>query len=180
MLEFTLEDNELAEKAGDLRAQAVNVGSYTRDDIIDRIMKIGAGLTRSDIVAVFEAEKQVIADGGAEAKVDPSGIMAVVPTLTAGAYRVRIVTQSSSGKYLKSPRTFTRGEPRIGQHALHAITFNYAITPVITCATGRFIEYIRNAQGIDAEQKTLWVFIFSVWAGCELQPGKEMVFCWSG
>jgi hypothetical protein len=69
MLEFTLEDDELTEKAGDLRVQVVNVSSYTRDDIIDRIMKIGAGLTRLDIVAVFEAEKQVItdiiADGGA-------------------------------------------------------------------------------------------------------------------
>jgi hypothetical protein len=69
MLEYTLEDNELTDKPGDLRAQVVNVESFTQHDLVDRILKIGAGLTRSDVVSVLEAEKQVvsdiIADGGA-------------------------------------------------------------------------------------------------------------------
>ncbi|MDR0374296.1 MAG: DUF4469 domain-containing protein [Treponema sp.] len=69
MLEYTLEDNELTEKPGDLRAQVVNVASHTQNDIIDRMLKSGAGLTRSDIVSVFEAEKRsvmdIIAEGGA-------------------------------------------------------------------------------------------------------------------
>ncbi|MDR0645398.1 MAG: DUF4469 domain-containing protein [Treponema sp.] len=69
MLEYTLEDNELTDKPGDLRAQVVNVVSYTQNDIIDRILKTGAGLTRSDVISVLEAEKEVvsdiIADGGA-------------------------------------------------------------------------------------------------------------------
>jgi hypothetical protein len=69
MLEYTLEDNELTDKPGDLRAQVINVTSYTQNDIVDRVMKIGAGLTRSDIASVLEAEKQVIeaivAEGGA-------------------------------------------------------------------------------------------------------------------
>jgi hypothetical protein len=228
MLEYTLEDNELTEKPGDLRAQVLNVTSYTQNDIVDRIMQIGAGLTRSDIVSVIEAEKQVIsaiiADGGAVNtelfnafpsisgvfdtpnapfdtgkhkvniklqpgvvlrsavsqvktrriaaavtgtvitsvtdlktgsvngtitpsrdlkfsgvklkiagdmdtvgiyfihtagsgvfKVDPSDIVvnnpseliAVIPPLSAGTYRVRIITQYSPGKYLKTPHTFT-------------------------------------------------------------------------
>ncbi|MDR0375268.1 MAG: DUF4469 domain-containing protein [Treponema sp.] len=39
---------------------------------------------------------------------NPSEIIAVIPPLSAGAYRVKIVTQfSSSGKYLKNPHTFT-------------------------------------------------------------------------
>ena len=63
MLEYTLEENHLTEAdAGDYRAQVVNVTSYTSSEIVERIMKIGAGLTRSDIASVLEAEKQVIAD----------------------------------------------------------------------------------------------------------------------
>jgi hypothetical protein len=228
MLEYTLEDNELTDKTGDLRAQVINVTSYTQNDIVDHILKIGAGLTRSDVASVLEAEKQVIeaiiaeggavntelfnafpsvsgvfdtpdqafdhskhkvkinlhpgvvlrsavsqvkpkriaavvsgtiitsatdlktgsingtltpgrdvklsgaklkiagdnldvglyfvpTGGGAEVKVDPSDIVvnnpaeliAVIPPLPAGAYRVRIITQYTSGKYLKTPHTFT-------------------------------------------------------------------------
>ncbi|MDR0410460.1 MAG: DUF4469 domain-containing protein, partial [Treponema sp.] len=62
-------DNELTEKQGDLRAQVINVVSHTQNDVIDRIMDMGAGLTRSDVVSVFEAEKKVVAriivEGGA-------------------------------------------------------------------------------------------------------------------
>jgi hypothetical protein len=66
MLEYTLEDNELTEKPGDFRAQVVNVASLTQTALIDRILKIGAGLTRSDVVSVLEAEKQVVTDVIAE------------------------------------------------------------------------------------------------------------------
>jgi hypothetical protein len=62
MLEYALEENDLTVSPGDFRAQVVNVRSYTQEEIIDRIMKIGAGLTRSDISAVLEAEKQVLTD----------------------------------------------------------------------------------------------------------------------
>jgi hypothetical protein len=66
MLEYTLEPNELTSDPNDFRAQVVNVRSFTQSDVIDRIMKIGAGLTRSDIVSVLEAEKQVVTDLVAE------------------------------------------------------------------------------------------------------------------
>ncbi|MHB9296535.1 hypothetical protein PilKf_02308 [Pillotina sp. SPG140] len=62
MLEYTLEYNELTEEPGDLRAQVVNARSYTEQELIDKILQIGAGLTRSDVVSVLEAIKQVIAD----------------------------------------------------------------------------------------------------------------------
>jgi len=69
VLEYSLELNELTGNPNDFRAQVVNVRSYSQEDIVDRIMRTGAGLTRSDIVSVIEAEKQVIAeivgDGGA-------------------------------------------------------------------------------------------------------------------
>jgi hypothetical protein len=69
MLEYVLEVNDLTTLPDDYRAQVVNVASHTQEDIVDRIMRIGAGLTRSDIAAVLEAEKQVvteiIAEGGA-------------------------------------------------------------------------------------------------------------------
>jgi hypothetical protein len=62
MLEYTLEENHLTDEAGDYRAQVINVTSYTSGELADRIMKIGAGLTRSDVASVLEAAKQVIAD----------------------------------------------------------------------------------------------------------------------
>ncbi|MDR0643464.1 MAG: DUF4469 domain-containing protein [Treponema sp.] len=69
MLEYCLEINELTSEPDDMRAQAVNVISHNQTVIIDRILKIGAGLTRSDVLSVLEAEKQVIcemlAEGGA-------------------------------------------------------------------------------------------------------------------
>jgi hypothetical protein len=231
MLEYTLDENELTEKQGDLRAQVINVTSHTQNNIVDSIMKIGAGLTRSDIVSVLEAEKQVVEDiiaeggavntelfnafpsvsgvfdtpdepfdpkkhkvrinlhpgvalrqaaaqvktrrvaavasgtvitavtdlktgsvngtltpgrdvklsgvklkiagdepevglyfvpaAGAIVRVDPSDIVvnnpaeviAVIPALTAGTYRVRIVTQYTSGRLLKTPHTFTFDKP---------------------------------------------------------------------
>jgi hypothetical protein len=69
MLDYTLEANDLTANPDDFRAQVTNVRSYTQEDLVNRIMQIGAGLTRSDVAAVLEAEKQVvseiIADGGA-------------------------------------------------------------------------------------------------------------------
>jgi hypothetical protein len=51
---------------------------------------------------------------GAPVKVDPtdfvvnnpSDLIAVIPALAAGAWRVRIITQYGSGKALKNPHTF--------------------------------------------------------------------------
>ena len=69
MLEYVLEVNGLTAAPDDYRAQVVNVASHTQEDIVNRIMQIGAGLTRSDIAAVLEAEKQVVveivSEGGA-------------------------------------------------------------------------------------------------------------------
>ena len=49
MLEYVLEVNGLTAAPDDYRAQVVNVVSHTQEDIVNRIMRIGAGLTRSDI-----------------------------------------------------------------------------------------------------------------------------------
>jgi hypothetical protein len=62
MIEYTLEPYELNGNPNDFRAQVTNLRSFTQKDIVDRIMKIGAGLTRSDVVSVMEAEKQVVAE----------------------------------------------------------------------------------------------------------------------
>jgi hypothetical protein len=66
MLEYVLEANELTDNPNDLRAQVVNVSSLNQSDLVHRIMKIGAGLTISDVTSVIEAAKQVIADVIAE------------------------------------------------------------------------------------------------------------------
>jgi hypothetical protein len=45
-----------------MRAKTVNVVSRNQAAVIDRILKTGAGLTRSDVLSVFEAQKQVVCD----------------------------------------------------------------------------------------------------------------------
>ncbi|GHV69408.1 hypothetical protein FACS1894199_18080 [Bacteroidia bacterium] len=62
MVEYVLTENLLTDAPDDFRAQVVNVQSHNEDDILERIMKIGAGLTRSDVRSVLEAQKQVITD----------------------------------------------------------------------------------------------------------------------
>lgn len=61
-LDYSLILNKLTTKPNDMRAQTEHVVSHNQEAIIDRIMQIGAGLTRSDILSVLEAQKQVIAD----------------------------------------------------------------------------------------------------------------------
>jgi hypothetical protein len=69
MLEYTLEENRLTDTVGDYRAQVVNVKSYSTSELTEKVMEIGAGLTRSDVASVLEATKQVIGgiikEGGA-------------------------------------------------------------------------------------------------------------------
>jgi malate/lactate dehydrogenase len=87
-----LEDNGLTDKPGDSRAQVVNVKSHTQTDVVDRIMGIGAEVKvdPSDIVVN-----------------NPSELIALIPSLTAGTYRARIVTQYSGSRLLKVPHTYT-------------------------------------------------------------------------
>jgi hypothetical protein len=42
---------------------------------------------------------------------NPSEPIAVIPSLTAGTYRVKIITQFSAGKYLKTPHTCIFDKP---------------------------------------------------------------------
>ncbi|MDR2177302.1 MAG: DUF4469 domain-containing protein, partial [Treponema sp.] len=57
--------------------------------------------------------------GGAPVKVDPSDIVvnnpseviAVIPSLAAGVYQVRITTQHGGTRQLKTPHTFTFDKP---------------------------------------------------------------------
>jgi hypothetical protein len=64
-----LDLNNLTGNPNDYWALPINVTSYSEVDIINKVMEIGAGLTKSDVVSVVEALKQVItrivADGGA-------------------------------------------------------------------------------------------------------------------
>ncbi|MDR2784180.1 MAG: hypothetical protein LBB48_10175, partial [Treponema sp.] len=69
MLEYSLELNELTKEPDDMRAKTVNVISRSQSDIIERMLQSGAGLTRSDVLSVLEAEKEAVyatlADGEA-------------------------------------------------------------------------------------------------------------------
>ncbi|MDR1896687.1 MAG: DUF4469 domain-containing protein [Prevotellaceae bacterium] len=60
MLEYTLGDNPLSEDPDDKKAQVVNVRTYSQDEVIDKILDIGAGLTNSDVVSVLSGLKKVV------------------------------------------------------------------------------------------------------------------------
>ena len=62
MLDYTLIENLLTPVPDDYMAQTTNVRSYTNDEIADRILKTGAGLTKSDILSVLQAQNEVICD----------------------------------------------------------------------------------------------------------------------
>jgi hypothetical protein len=81
MLEYYLEPNALTGNPDDLKAQVVNVQSHSQSDIVDRLMKIGAGLTRSDVVSVLEAEKQVICDIIAEGEAVYTDLFSAYPSI---------------------------------------------------------------------------------------------------
>jgi hypothetical protein len=70
MLDYFLELNVItSDNPDDMRAQTANVISYNQENVIERILKSGAGLTRNDIVFVLEAQKQIsyniLAENGA-------------------------------------------------------------------------------------------------------------------
>lgn len=68
MIEYKLEKNELTADPNDYRAVVVNTRVFSAEDVINRMLASGAGLTLSDIRAVDEARKQasisIVAEGG--------------------------------------------------------------------------------------------------------------------
>jgi hypothetical protein len=107
MLVYYLEPTELTEDPNDLRARTTNVRSFGPEEIVERIMGIGAGLTRSDIHSVFEATKQVLStilrEGGSVSTELFSTSFSIQGTFTASAetdpYTVRL--NLHAGKVLR-------------------------------------------------------------------------------
>jgi hypothetical protein len=70
MLDYFLELNALTrDNPKDIRTQTANVLSYNQASVIECSLKSGAGLTRSDVISVLEAQKQgiydILTEGGA-------------------------------------------------------------------------------------------------------------------
>jgi hypothetical protein len=74
----------LTDNPNDLCAQVVNVSSLAQSDFVDRIMKIDAGLTRSDAVSALEAEKQVVAGVVAEGGAVNTELFNASPSISGG------------------------------------------------------------------------------------------------
>ncbi|MDR2149325.1 MAG: DUF4469 domain-containing protein [Spirochaetaceae bacterium] len=82
MLDYFLELNMLtSDNPDDMRAQTANVISYNQEDIIERILKSGAGLTRSDVVSVLEAQRQIIYDLLAEGAAVTTDLFNAFPSI---------------------------------------------------------------------------------------------------
>jgi hypothetical protein len=111
MIDYYLEPNELTEDPNDLRARTTNVRPFGPEEIVERIMGIGAGLTRSDIHSVFEATKQVLStiirEGGSVSTELFSTSFSIQGTFTASAeadpYTIRL--NLHAGKVLRDAMT---------------------------------------------------------------------------
>lgn len=62
MLKYNLVENLLTERPDDYSAQTIATRSYDKEAIIDLILRRGSLLTRTDVLAVMNAEEEVIAD----------------------------------------------------------------------------------------------------------------------
>lgn len=62
MLKYNLVENLLTERPDDYAAQTIPVRSYDKEAIINLILRKGTLLTRTDVLAVMNAEEEVITD----------------------------------------------------------------------------------------------------------------------
>ena len=117
MLDYTLIENLLTPAPDDYMAQTANVRSYTNDEIADRIMKTGAGLTRSDILSVLQAQNEVICDIIAEGDAVNTPLFNTQPSISGvfdsasdsfDSSRHRVKINLSAGKALRDAVTKVR------------------------------------------------------------------------
>jgi hypothetical protein len=152
MLEYVLEENLLTEAPNDFRAQVVNVKSRTQSDIIDRILNIGAGLTRSDVVSVLEAEKQVICrmvEDGDAVTTDLFNVFPGMPGVYEGVTdtydpsRHNIKAHLQAGTALRDAATRIKPKKVVGGIASISII---AVTDVKTGSVNHLITPNRNLR----------------------------------
>ena len=62
MLKYSLNENLLTERPDDYSAQAHSVASLDKEAVIERILKFGTTLSRTDIIAVFNGIEEAIVD----------------------------------------------------------------------------------------------------------------------
>ena len=90
VLKYSLVENLLTERPDDFLAQTHSMGSLDKNAIIDRMLKRGTLLTRTDIIENKLAR-----------------IMAMITALPPMTYRVKVVTRySGGGKPLAESKTF--------------------------------------------------------------------------
>ena len=117
MLDYTLIENLLTPTPDDYMAQTANVRSYTNEEIADRILKTGAGLTKSDILSVLQAQNEVICDIIAEGDAVNTPLFNTQPSIS-GVFtsasdsfdpsRHRVKINLSAGKALREAITKVR------------------------------------------------------------------------
>ena len=117
MLDYSLVENILTPVPDDYMAQTTGVRSYTDDEIADRIMKTGAGLTKSDILSVLQAQKEVICDIIAEGDAVNTPLFNTQPSISGvftsasdsfDSSRHRVKINLSAGKALRDAVTKVR------------------------------------------------------------------------
>ena len=66
MLKYSLTENQLTERPDDYSAQTYPVASLDKEAVIARMLKRGAGLTRTDILAVLNGLEEMVSEASLE------------------------------------------------------------------------------------------------------------------
>ena len=112
-VKYSLNENYLTGHPDDYQALVHPSGSIDREGLVNRILKKGTSLTRTDILAVLNACEETVADAACDGTQTqttviienrPARILVMIPALTPAKYNLKLVTQHSGGKLLKTPK----------------------------------------------------------------------------
>lgn len=82
MLQYGLTENTLTPTPDDYSAVTQNVRSYTDEEIVEQMMQRGTTITRTDVKAVLQLYKEVIADLVADGAAVNTEIMNISPSIS--------------------------------------------------------------------------------------------------
>lgn len=116
-MDYYLTDNPLTPNPTDLRAVLLTKGTKTQQDIIKGIVKANVGLSESELLAVFEAEKKVIGEFLEDGYSINTDLFTMSPSMRGVFYDVR--------------ETYTEGRHKLRLNMLPGGTLREALKRIV-------------------------------------------------
>ena len=116
-MDYYLTDNPLTPNPTDLRAVLLTQGTKTQQDIIRGIVKANVGLSESELLAVFEAEKKVVGEFLEDGYSINTDLFSMSPSMRGVFYDVR--------------ETYTEGKHKLNLNMLPGGTLREALKRIV-------------------------------------------------